>query len=172
MSMNVIEIPIGDIRPYDNNPRDNDGAVSFVAASIRRFGFRIPIQIDEDNVVLCGHTRLKAALELGMEKVPCIVCGGLTEAEKVAFRMADNKVSEIAKWDFGKLDEELSKVGDEIDMQNFGFVFNEHDIDPLPKDEDDGGDCALIVVLESAEERKDLQERLESEGYSCRIPKR
>ena len=110
MSMNVIEIPIGNIRPYDNNPRDNDGAVSFVAASIRRFGFRIPIQIDEDNVILCGHTRLLACLSLGMENVPCIRHEGLTEAEKAAYRLADNKVAEIAKWDFGKLDEELKKI--------------------------------------------------------------
>ena len=170
--MNIIELPIDSIIPYENNPRDNDEAVEFVANCIRRFGFRNPIQVDENNVILCGHTRLLACLSLGMETVPCIRHEGLTEAEKAAYRLADNKVAEIAKWDFGKLDEELSKVGDEIDMQDFGFVFNEHDIDPLPKDEDEGGDCALIVVLESAEERKDLQERLESEGYSCRIPKR
>ena len=170
--MNIIELPIDSIIPYENNPRDNDEAVEFVANCIRRFGFRNPIQVDENNVILCGHTRLLACLSLGMENVPCIRHEGLTEDEKAAYRLADNKVAEIAKWDFGKLDEELSKVGDEINMQDFGFVFNEHDIDPLPKDEDEGGDCALIVVLESAEERKDLQERLESEGYSCRIPKR
>lgn len=171
MSMKVIDIPIDQIVPYENNPRDNDEAVFFVANCIRRFGFRNPIQIDEDNVILCGHTRLLACREVGMDNVPCIRHEGLTEAEKTAYRLADNKVAEIAKWDFSKLDGELKKVGEEINMQDFGFTFNEPAME-TESDEDEPSDCALIVVLESAEERKDLQERLESEGYSCRTPKR
>lgn len=171
--MTVVSIPVGNIHPYENNPRDNDEAVPFVASCIKRFGFLNPIQVDENNVILCGHTRLKAALELGMENVPCIVHGGLTEAEKTAYRVADNKVAEIAKWNFGKLDEELAKVGDEINMQDFGFAYNEPSLDPLePVNEPCDGDCALLVILETADEREDLKRRLEEEGYSCRVPKK
>ena len=80
--MNIIELSIDSIIPYENNPRDNGEAVEFVANCIRRFGFRNPIQVDENNVILCGHTRLLACLSLGMENVPCIRHEGLTEAEK------------------------------------------------------------------------------------------
>lgn len=118
--MNIVEKQITDIIPYENNPRKNDEAVIPVANSIEQFGFKVPIIIDKDNVIVAGHTRLKAAEYLGKKTVPCIVADDLTDEEIKAFRLADNKVAEIAGWDFIALDEELESIG-EIDMDQFGF---------------------------------------------------
>ena len=171
--MNIIELTIDSIIPYENNPRDNEEAVEFVANCIRRFGFRNPIQVDENNIILCGHTRLLACLSLGMENVPCIRHEGLTEAEKAAYRLADNKVAEIAKWDFGKRDDELKKIGDEITRQDFGFAYDEPSLDePVNQKVNNDDGSTLIVICETAEERNGLKTRLEDEGYECRIAKR
>ena len=98
---------------------------------------------------------------------------GLTEAEKAAYRLADNKVAEIAKWDFGKLDEELKKIGDEINMQDFGFAYDEPSLDePVNQQVNNDDGSTLIVICETAEERNELKTRLEDEGYECRIAKR
>lgn len=118
--MNIVEKQITDIIPYENNPRKNDEAVIPVANSIEQFGFKVPIIIDKDNVIVAGHTRLKAAEYLGKKTVPCIVADDLTDEEIKAFRLADNKVAEMAGWDFIALDEELESIG-EIDMDQFGF---------------------------------------------------
>lgn len=170
--MKIEEIPVDCIIPYENNPRYNDEAVEFVANCIKRFGFRNPIQIDEGNVILCGHTRLLACLSLGMENVPCIRHEGLTEAEKAAYRLADNKVAEIARWDFKKLDEELKKIGDEISMQDFGFSYEDPDIEKPSGENANGDGSTLIVICETAEERNELKRRLEDEGYECRTAKK
>ena len=171
--MNIIELPIDSIIPYENNPRDNDEAVELVANCIRSVGGRNPDHGDEHNVILCGHTRLLACLSLGMENVPCIRHEGLTEAEKAAYRLADNKVAEIAKWDFGKLDEELKKIGDEINMQDFGFAYDEPSLDePVNQQVNNDDGSTLIVICDTAEERNELKTRLEDEGYECRIAKR
>ena len=97
--MNVIDRKIDELKPYENNPRKNDGAVSKVAASIREFGFKVPIVIDRNDVIVCGHTRYKAAVDLGLQSVPCIVADDLTDEQIKAFRLADNKVSEFSVWD-------------------------------------------------------------------------
>ena len=117
--MRVIILPVGDVVPYENNPRNNDQAVDAVANSIKEFGFKVPIIIDKNNVIVAGHTRLKAAKKLGLESVPCIMADDLTEDQIKAFRIADNKVGEIATWDFDKLNIELSGI--ELDMSQFGF---------------------------------------------------
>ena len=108
-----------EIVPYENNPRNNDEAVEYVANSIREFGFKVPIIVDSNNVIVAGHTRLKASELLGLEQVPCIRADDLTEDQIKAFRLADNKVSEIATWDFGKLSIELDDI--DLDMTEFGF---------------------------------------------------
>lgn len=113
--MNVV-----DLNPYANNPRLNDGAVDAVAASIKEFGFKVPIVVDADGVIVTGHTRLKAAKKLGLDKVPVIVADDLTPEQVKAFRLADNKTAELAEWDLGKLDIELNGI-DDIDMSDFGF---------------------------------------------------
>ena len=109
--------------PYANNPRNNDDAVDYVANSINAFGFKNPIVVDKDNIVVCGHTRLKAAKKLGIKEVPCIRADDLTEEQIDAYRLTDNKVSEIASWDFEKLEIELESISG-IDMSDFNFNFD------------------------------------------------
>ena len=99
-----------EIKAYKNNPRNNDDAVGPVAESIKQFGFKVPIIIDKNNVIVAGHTRLKAAIKLKLAEVPCIVADDLTEEQIKAFRLADNKVSEFATWDFELLDIELDNI--------------------------------------------------------------
>ena len=118
--MEVIDKQIAELIPYAKNPRKNDQAVNAVAASIREFGFKVPIVIDSAGVIVAGHTRMKAALLLGLETVPCVVADDLTEDQIKAFRLADNKTAELAEWDLALLDEEIAELTD-IDMSQFGF---------------------------------------------------
>ena len=117
--MKIVNKKVDDLIPYENNPRYNDEAVEYVANSIKEFGFKVPIIIDKNNVIVAGHTRYKASLELGLEEVPTIVADDLTEEQVKAFRLADNKVSEKAEWNFNMLDAELADL--DIDMEDFGF---------------------------------------------------
>lgn len=117
---------VNDIIPYENNPRIIEKAVDTVAKSIKEFGFKNPIILDKDNVIVAGHTRLRAAEKIGIEKVPVIYADDLTEEQVKAFRLADNKVSEFSEWDFEKLEEELNDL--DMDMSDFGF-FNPVEID-------------------------------------------
>lgn len=120
--MKIIEKSIDAIKPYANNPRHNDNAVDAVAESIKEFGFKVPIIIDSSGEIVAGHTRHKAAQRLGLKKVPCIIADDLTPEQVKAFRLADNKVGELATWDseltFLELTE-LDKIG--VDMARFGF---------------------------------------------------
>ena len=118
--MNIIEINLNELKPYENNPRNNDEAVEPVANSIKEFGFKVPIVIDKDKIIIAGHTRYKAAKKLGLDKVPCIIADDLNEEQIRAFRLADNKVSEIATWDYNSLNFELENIID-IDMTLFDF---------------------------------------------------
>lgn len=126
--MDIKELKMSVIKPYEKNPRKNDNAVKYVAESIKEFGFKVPIVIDRNGVIVAGHTRYKAAKQLKMKTVPCLVADDLTDEQVRAFRLADNKVAEQAEWDVDLLDEELADILD-IDMSMFGF-------DPLG-DEDD-----------------------------------
>lgn len=121
--MHIQELLLEDLREYENNPRNNDGAVQAVADSIKEFGFKVPIVIDRDNVIVAGHTRLKAARLLGLETVPCIVADDLTPEQVKAYRLADNKTGELAEWDFSALEMELAELSEmsNIDMSDFGF---------------------------------------------------
>lgn len=141
--MNTQDIKIEKLIPYESNPRKNDDAVKYVASSIQEFGFKVPIVVDKNNVIVAGHTRYKAAKELGMESVPCIVADDLTEEQIKAFRLADNKVGELAEWDFDLLSDELDGILD-IDMSEFGFDLDipgeerevvEDDFDATPPEE-------------------------------------
>ena len=118
--MNIIDKKISEVKPYEKNPRKNDAAVSAVANSIREFGFKVPVVIDKDGVIVAGHTRYKAALSLGLQKIPCVVADDLTSEQVKAFRLADNKVGEIAEWDVNMLEAELSEIED-VDMGLFSF---------------------------------------------------
>lgn len=119
--MKIVEKPLGQIRPYEKNPRRNEGAVDAVAASIKQFGFKVPIVVDKDGVIVAGHTRYKAAQKLGLSTVPCVVASDLSPAQVRAFRLADNKVSELATWDFDLLQEEMGELAGDFDLGEFGF---------------------------------------------------
>lgn len=108
------------LKPYPNNPRNNKKAIDAVAESIKRFGFNVPITVDEDMVVATGHTRLEAAKRLGLTKVPVIVLHDLSEEEIKAWRLADNKTAELATWDEKKLKLEIEGLTG-IDLSLFGF---------------------------------------------------
>ena len=126
----IIYLQPSQIIPYDNNPRKNDRAVPYVAESIQKFGFKVPLVLDKNNVIVTGHTRYKAALKLGLTEIPCILADDLTEEQIKAFRLADNKVSEFAIWDTDKLLEELEGLGElEFDMETLGFEPINIDID-------------------------------------------
>lgn len=118
--MEIINKKTNEIKPYENNPRKNDEAIKYVAASIKQFGFKVPIVIDKNGVIVAGHTRYKASKKLGLEEVPCIVADDLNEEQIKAFRLADNKVAEKSEWNFDLLDEELGDILN-LDMSDFGF---------------------------------------------------
>lgn len=120
--MNIVEKNITELKEYENNPRNNDGAVEAVADSIKNFGFKVPIIIDSNNIIVAGHTRLKAAQRLGLSSVPCIVADDLTDEQIKAYRLADNKTGELAEWDFEMLEKELSELtAFDVDMSLYGF---------------------------------------------------
>ena len=112
---------IEDIIPYENNPRINDEASKKVAESIEQFGFRNPIILDKDGVIIAGHTRLKAAISLGYKEVPVIYASDLSETQAKAFRIADNRVGEFAEWNFDALMEEMDSISDEFSYEDLGF---------------------------------------------------
>lgn len=122
--MKVVMKKIGEIKPYEKNPRNNEASIGYVANSIKQFGFWSPIVIDKDNIIVAGHTRYEAAIRLGLNKVPTVKADDLTDEEVRAYRLVDNKTAELSEWDFDKLKEELSKC-DNFKMDDFGFSIDE-----------------------------------------------
>lgn len=118
--MEIRDVSIIDIKPYQNNPRKNKNAIDAVAASIKEFGFKVPIVLDKDNVIVTGHTRFEASKKLGLSTAPCIIATDLSEEQVRAYRLADNKTNELAEWDFDLLNQELETIIN-IDMTGFGF---------------------------------------------------
>ena len=116
--MEITTVNIIDIQPYTNNPRKNDKAVDVVAQSIKEFGFLVPVILDDKNVIVAGHTRVKAAIKLGMDNVPVIYAEGLSDAQIKAFRIMDNKSQEYAEWDIDLLKGELKEI---LDLSLTGF---------------------------------------------------
>lgn len=122
---NVIQIeyiPIAEIRAYENNPRNNDKAVQAVVKSIKKFGVRSPAIVDKDNVLIAGHTRLKAAIELGMTEFPCVRADDLSKNQAKAFRLADNRMQEDSSWDAAALAQEFADLKENgFDLSETGF---------------------------------------------------
>lgn len=148
--MKVQLVPIENVKPYENNPRDNDDAVDAVANSIKEFGWQQPIVIDTEGVIIAGHTRYKAAKKLGYKTVPVHIADDLTEEQANAYRLADNKSGDLAEWNFGKLNEELQAI-ENLDMTDFGF--DESDLD-LADDWNDSAD------LDDYEEPSPTEEKI------------
>jgi len=172
--MKIIYKNIEDIIPYENNPRHNENAVDYVANSIKEFGFKVPIIIDKENVVVTGHTRLKASEKLGIKKVPVIMASDLTEEQIKAFRLADNKVAQFSSWDMEKLELELEDIN--IDMCEFGF----EDLNMVIEDNEQIDETTdthfnykeqfgVIVMCKNEEEQEQIYNRLTEEGYECKV---
>ena len=167
--MEIIEKRLNELTPYKNNPRKNDQAVDAVAASIKAFGFKVPIVIDRDGVIVCGHTRAKAAKKLKLESVPCVVADDLTEEEIKAFRLADNKVGELAEWDLPALDLELADL--DFDMGEFGFddLSEEKPTTTNDRSVDFKERLQIIVECSSEDDMEDKFQRITELGIECRI---
>ena len=158
--MEIVYKKIGELKPYENNPRKNDEAVDAVAASISEFGWKVPVVIDADNVIVAGHTRYKAAKKLGIDDIPCIVADDLSDEQVKAYRLADNKVSELAGWDFTALASELSEIPN-IEMGRFGF----DDMEELsfPENLDDDSERPTEIAAKLTFKNFDDYEKWESE---------
>lgn len=159
--MEIKYFTLSEIKPYERNPRKVDRAVDYVANSIREFGFKVPIVVDRQNVIVCGHARYKAAKKLKLESVPVIVADDLTEEQVNAFRLIDNKTQELSSWNFSKLIEELDALTDEFNMQLMGF--NEQD-----KKKPSSGSGEAEQNLDEGEEL-DLGD-FEDEQFKCTCP--
>ena len=141
--MQIEEIDINLIQPYENNPRNNANSIDKVAKSIKEFGFKVPIIIDKNNIIVAGHTRYSAAKKNGMDKLPCIKADDLTDEQIKAFRLVDNKVIEFSEWDLDLLNMELDDLKDfDIDMTEFGFELD-FDVSSNEQIEDDDFEIEL-----------------------------
>lgn len=171
---NIVMMSINDITPYEKNPRYNDNAVDSVANSIKEFGFKVPIVVDKNHIIVNGHTRYKASLKLGLKEVPVIIASDLTEEQVKAFRIADNKTSDLADWNMTLLGEELALLP-EYDFEDFGFnelelMMLTEDIEPEGYDNDEIKEYAeraddmclkagrVIITYETPEEKAFLEE--------------
>lgn len=143
--MQIYDKPLGWLTPYENNPRNNDEAVEPVANSISEFGFKVPIVATSDGEIINGHTRWKAAKKLKLKTVPVIIADDLTEEQVRAFRLADNKVAEIAQWDIELLLDEIENIGN-VDMTLFGFTDSDYTLDDF---DDEDGDADVLSEEET-----------------------
>ena len=161
--MKVEEINLSEIKPYEFNPRKNEKAIEKVAASLREFGWKQPIVVDQQNVVLAGHTRLAAAISLSYQVAPVVVAEGLTDAQKAAYRIADNKTAEYSEWDKDLLQQEFSRLMELDadltstsfsleDIANFSdeFLEWEDDDDQFENEESEASEENLLGELNSA----------------------
>lgn len=170
----VIYKNIDEIIPYVNNPRNNKDAVDAVASSIKNFGFKVPVVIDGENEIVNGHTRILASKKLGLKEVPVIVASDLSPEQIKAFRLADNKVGELAEWDTEMLMVELDELAElDIDMTDFGFEpvdFEEENkeqknTEPSNLDEN----TVIIITCNTEEELEETFVKLSEEGYQCQL---
>ena len=152
--MQIISMPIGQIKPYPKNPRKNDRAVKTVAESLEQYGFQQPIVVDSENTIIVGHTRYRAAQSLGLQDVPVLVAAELTPKQAQAYRLMDNRSNENARWDDGLLLEELQAMLADINIQQASHQsgFTESELNALFRDDRDQLD--------------DLQDHLNPTTYS------
>lgn len=164
--MEIINLDLTSIKEYENNPRKNDEAVKYVAESIKEFGFKIPCVIDKDNVLICGHTRYKAAKQLKLKTIPCIIADDLTEEQIKAFRLVDNKTSEFAEWDFNLLELELDSISN-IDMSLFEFKIFEEIPDELEREVETSEKFIIKITFDTYNDWLDKEDELRTFIENC-----
>lgn len=164
--LRVQYMPLSDLKPYDKNPRDNSKAVARVAKSLTEFGWKQPLVVDKDMVIIVGHTRYQAAKSLGMDSVPVVVADDLPPEKVRAYRLADNKTSDFSIWDNKLLLEELSDLS-EFDVftgfdesEQFDRVLDEKENDPLKENEDG----VIWEVVFKSPDKKKLQKMIDIWG--------
>lgn len=170
-NLKIEYLPIDSLKPYEKNARRHEEAdVQTIVNSIREFGFDDPIGIwGKQNLIVEGHGRLLAAKQLGMDKAPCIRLDHLTDEQRRAYALAHNKTAEMSEWDFDLLDAELDGILD-IDMSDFGFGLEDDDNETVERKEVDFVETVSVVIdCEDEEEAEEIFEKLQSEGYECRI---
>lgn len=168
MKEQIVYIKVKDLKGNPNNPRKNDMAVDAVAKSISKYGFRNPLIIDENNIVWCGNTRLKASKKLGLEEVPCIIVNDLTEQQMTELALLDNKTNEIAEWD----DDILKDILQEVDFSDFDFDWNDEQLKEIERQDLSDtitDNYELNVKCATEEQLEELFDELQSRGYECRI---
>ena len=171
--MEVRNLKIDEIKPYENNPRNNLDAVNATANSIKEFGWQQPIVVDKDMVIIAGHTRYLAAKKLGCDTVPVVVASNLSNEQVRAYRLADNKTEELAEWDLVQLDEELESILN-IDMEDYGFDLDDvetDDIDVTDKDlsETFSEKFELKVTCDNESQLEELYNELTERKFECSI---
>lgn len=161
-------MPVADVVPYENNPRNNNSeAVEKVASSIKQFGFKVPVIIDENNIIVAGHTRVLAAKKLKMKQIPVIKAGDLNDDQVKAFRIADNRVTEESTWDYELLQKEIEDLSGVFDIEDLGF--NEDELadieDDILDDEEESSYTEKIVAptYEPTEEKPDISDLYDDE---------
>ena len=176
MMLNIKTMKVDDLIPYDKNPRVNDMAVEYVANSIQSFGFKVPIVVDKNNVVINGHTRLKAAKSLGLEEVPVVIADDLNEEQAKAFRLADNMTAQMSGWNIDLLDEELGDLADSFDMGEFGFqvldeVEPEDNLEDQLASKDKGEELPtqykVVISCKDQDDQEAVLSRIRTLGYDC-----
>jgi hypothetical protein len=168
--MQVIEKKISELVEYENNPRVNDNAVEPVAESIKSFGWKQPIVVDRNNVIVAGHTRLKAAIKLGMEKVPCIVADDLSDDEVKAYRIIDNKTGEFALWNDDLLKMELANT--DYDFSSYDFSDFTADLPGVAADIKElqySEKFGVVVDCTDEPEQRRVYELVSGAGYTPRL---
>ena len=159
--MKIKSMLIKNIKLYKNNPRNNEESLPVVIDSIRDFGFKQPIVIDKKNVIVIGHTRLEAAIELEMTRVPVVIADDLTSAQIKKLRLIDNRSSELSTWDEDKLGIELKDIVD-IDRELFDFMFKENDAGVEPRITDEKQRFRIFIECNSKSQQQKLYKELMS----------
>lgn len=179
--MEIINIKINDLKPYENNPRNNESAIEDVIHSISNYGFRIPLVVDKDYVIICGHTRYEASKRIGLKELPCVIADDLSEEQIKAFRLVDNKTHEYSMWDTEKLFEELDLIGDYFTGMNFkeNFDIGSELLEELNKDEpeeetiieDEKKIYTVRFIINDINEANEIYNRLREELTNCEVNK-
>lgn len=166
--MQLTRKKLSEITPYERNPRKNDQAVDAVAESIRQCGYVAPIIVDEDGIILAGHTRYKALKKLGMEDAEVVVRDGLNEEQKRKYRLLDNKTGELAEWDIDLLEMELDGLDFDALELDWGL---DAEVNKLKERQNVSFNETISVVIDcqTDEEAEEIFSRLNEEGYHCRI---